>query len=88
MASFAVPKVTMSVHTGHRLVLTIRVSALFACLAGSQAYLFKYDSTHGMYKGSVETKDGKLWIDGKPIAVFTEKVPICSGPMPCLQSVL
>lgn len=33
------------------------------------AYLFKYDSTHGKFAGSVEAKDGKLWINGKPIVV-------------------
>eukprot|EP00179_Madagascaria_erythrocladioides_P024098 CAMPEP_0198332982 /NCGR_PEP_ID=MMETSP1450-20131203/18639_1 /TAXON_ID=753684 ORGANISM="Madagascaria erythrocladiodes, Strain CCMP3234" /NCGR_SAMPLE_ID=MMETSP1450 /ASSEMBLY_ACC=CAM_ASM_001115 /LENGTH=335 /DNA_ID=CAMNT_0044037467 /DNA_START=43 /DNA_END=1050 /DNA_ORIENTATION=+ len=33
-------------------------------------YMFKFDSTHGQYKGSVEAKDGKLVVDGKPIAVF------------------
>jgi len=38
-------------------------------------YLFKYDSTHGKYDGTVEAKDGKLWIDGKPISVFTERDP-------------
>jgi hypothetical protein len=35
--------------------------------------MFKYDSTHGRFKGSVETKDGKLVIEGKPITVFAEK---------------
>eukprot|EP00037_Helgoeca_nana_P017121 m.161769 g.161769 ORF g.161769 m.161769 type:complete len:156 (-) comp23849_c0_seq14:284-751(-) len=39
------------------------------------AYLFKYDSTHGKYKGTVEAKDGKLWIDGKPITVYNERDP-------------
>jgi len=39
------------------------------------AYLFKYDSTHGRFKGQVEAKDGKLVIDGKEIAVFAEKNP-------------
>jgi len=38
-------------------------------------YLFKYDSTHGRYKGTVEAKDGKLVIDGKAISIFTEKDP-------------
>ncbi|KAI0674745.1 glyceraldehyde-3-phosphate dehydrogenase [Trametes maxima] len=38
-------------------------------------YMFKYDSVHGRYKGSVEAKDGKLWVEGKPIAVFAEKDP-------------
>jgi len=38
-------------------------------------YMFKYDSVHGRFKGSVETKDGKLVIEGKSIAVFGEKDP-------------
>jgi glyceraldehyde 3-phosphate dehydrogenase len=38
-------------------------------------YLFKYDSTHGRYKGTVEARDGKLVIDGKPVSVFVEKDP-------------
>lgn len=38
-------------------------------------YMFKYDSVHGRYEGTVEAKDSKLWVDGKPIAVFAEKDP-------------
>ncbi|CAL1698306.1 unnamed protein product [Somion occarium] len=38
-------------------------------------YMFKYDSVHGRFKGSVEAKDGKLWVDGKPIHVFAERDP-------------
>ena len=34
-----------------------------------QAYLFRYDSTHGQYKGTVEVKDGKLVVDGMSIIV-------------------
>ena len=37
--------------------------------------MFKYDSTHGRFKGSIEIKDGKLVIDGKPITVFAIKNP-------------
>lgn len=37
--------------------------------------MFKYDSVHGRFDGSVETKDGKLWINQKPITVFAEKDP-------------
>jgi glyceraldehyde 3-phosphate dehydrogenase len=40
-----------------------------------QAYMFKYDSVHGRFKGSVEVKDGKLVIEGKPISVFAERDP-------------
>nr|CAG8610249.1 9992_t:CDS:2 [Entrophospora candida] len=39
------------------------------------AYLFKYDSTHGRYKGEVEVKDGKFIVDGREISVFAEKDP-------------
>ena len=38
-------------------------------------YMFKYDSVHGRFKGSIEAKDGKLWVEGKPISVFEEKDP-------------
>jgi len=38
-------------------------------------YMFKFDSIHGRFKGSVEVKDGKLVIQGKPIIVFGEKDP-------------
>merc|ERR1712119_125088 len=38
-------------------------------------YMFKYDSTHGQYKGDVAVADGKLVIDGKAIAIFNEKDP-------------
>lgn len=41
----------------------------------NQVYLFKYDSTHGRFKGTVEAKDGKLVINGKPISVYAMKNP-------------
>ena len=37
--------------------------------------MFKYDSVHGRFKGTVETRDGKLIIDGNSITVFNEKDP-------------
>ena len=37
--------------------------------------MFKYDSVHGRFKGTVEAKDGKLWVEGKPITVFAERDP-------------
>lgn len=39
------------------------------------AYMFKYDSTHGRFKGEVTSKDGALVIDGQSIKVFGEKDP-------------
>jgi len=38
-------------------------------------YMFKFDSTHGRFKGTVEAKDGKLVIDGHHVTVFAEKDP-------------
>ena len=37
--------------------------------------MFKYDSTYGQFKGSVEAKDGKLLINGREINVFAKKNP-------------
>ena len=39
------------------------------------AYMLKYDSTHGMFKGDVEVKDGKLVVNGNSIRVTSEKNP-------------
>lgn len=39
------------------------------------AYMFQYDSTHGKFKGTVETKDGNLVVNGKVIKIFTTKNP-------------
>ncbi len=39
------------------------------------AHLFKYDSVHGRFAGSVEVKDNDLLINGKLIRVFAEKDP-------------
>lgn len=38
-------------------------------------YLFKYDSTHGRFKGEVEAKDGCLVVNGMKIQVFMERDP-------------
>jgi glyceraldehyde 3-phosphate dehydrogenase len=38
-------------------------------------YMFKYDSTHGRFKGTVEAKDGCLIVNGNKIVVFQERDP-------------
>jgi len=43
--------------------------------ADYMAYMFKYDSTHGQFKGEVSHGDGKLIVNGQQISVFTEKEP-------------
>jgi glyceraldehyde 3-phosphate dehydrogenase len=40
------------------------------------AHLFKYDSVHGKYKGTVSHGEGYIEVDGKKISVFKEKDPI------------
>ncbi|MDR3121847.1 MAG: type I glyceraldehyde-3-phosphate dehydrogenase [Clostridiales bacterium] len=38
-------------------------------------YMLKYDTIHGRFGGTVATKDGKLVVNGKSIAVFAERDP-------------
>jgi len=39
------------------------------------AYMLKYDSTHGQFKGTIAVKDGHLVVNGKSIRVTAEKDP-------------
>jgi glyceraldehyde 3-phosphate dehydrogenase len=39
------------------------------------AYMLKYDSTHGRYKGTVDVKNGNLVVDGHAIRVTAERNP-------------
>ncbi|WP_372793744.1 type I glyceraldehyde-3-phosphate dehydrogenase [Lutibacter sp.] len=39
------------------------------------AYLLKYDSVHGKFKGTVEVKKGSLIVNGKSIRITSEKKP-------------
>ncbi|MDR0485843.1 MAG: type I glyceraldehyde-3-phosphate dehydrogenase [Elusimicrobiota bacterium] len=39
------------------------------------AYMLKYDTIHGAFKGTVEVKDGNLIVNGKSIRVTAEKNP-------------
>ncbi|MDO8527359.1 MAG: type I glyceraldehyde-3-phosphate dehydrogenase [Deltaproteobacteria bacterium] len=39
------------------------------------AHLFKYDSTHGRYSGSVTAKENAIVIDGREIPIFNSKDP-------------
>ncbi len=39
------------------------------------AYMLKYDSTHGRFKGTVEVKDGMLVVNGQTIRVTAERNP-------------
>jgi glyceraldehyde 3-phosphate dehydrogenase len=39
------------------------------------AYMLRYDSVHGQFKGTVDVKDGKLVVNGQAIRVTAEKDP-------------
>jgi len=39
------------------------------------AYMLKYDSVHGQFKGDVEVKDGKLVVNGNEIRISAERNP-------------
>lgn len=39
------------------------------------AYMLKYDSTHGQFKGEIEVKDDALIINGKTVKFYTERDP-------------
>ncbi len=41
----------------------------------TNAHLFKYDSTYGRFSGTVEARDGTIVINGRPIAVLSERDP-------------
>ncbi|MDR2927077.1 MAG: type I glyceraldehyde-3-phosphate dehydrogenase [Cytophagaceae bacterium] len=39
------------------------------------AYMLRYDTVHGQFKGDIDIKDGKLVVNGKAIRVTSEKNP-------------
>jgi len=39
------------------------------------AYMLRYDTVHGQFKGAVDVQDGKLVVNGQPIRVTAEKNP-------------
>jgi glyceraldehyde 3-phosphate dehydrogenase len=41
----------------------------------TNAHLFRYDSSYGVYPGKVETGDGVMKVDGKTISVLNQKEP-------------
>ncbi|MCL2370717.1 MAG: type I glyceraldehyde-3-phosphate dehydrogenase [Firmicutes bacterium] len=39
------------------------------------AYMLRYDTIHGQFKGTIEVKGNKLIVNGKPVSFFAEKDP-------------
>jgi glyceraldehyde 3-phosphate dehydrogenase len=42
---------------------------------GLLTHLFKYDSSHGKFPGTVVLKDNSIVVNGKPILLLSEKDP-------------
>lgn len=57
----------------HKEVEVVGINDLFE--ADYLAYMLKYDSTHGPFKGTVEGKGSELIVNGKKIRVTAEKEP-------------
>ncbi len=67
-------QVTRAILEHHKGVL--RVAAINDLTnAATNAHMFKYDTTYGVYPGSVEAVDGDLSIDGDRITVFAQRDP-------------
>lgn len=43
--------------------------------ADYMAYMLKYDSVHGRFNGSAETRDGNLIVNGRPVNVYAAMKP-------------
>ncbi len=41
----------------------------------TNAHLFRYDSTYGIYPGKIELRDGVMKVDGRNISVLSQKEP-------------
>lgn len=57
-----------------QLVSSLTLFPLYPFAFLVQVYMFKYDSTHGRFKGEVKIEGDKLVIDGHKITVFHEWV--------------
>jgi glyceraldehyde 3-phosphate dehydrogenase len=67
-------RLVMRAATEHKEVSVVAVNDPFMDVE-YMVYMFKYDSTHGRFKGEVSHKDGKLIINGQEVAVYNKKNP-------------
>jgi glyceraldehyde 3-phosphate dehydrogenase len=67
-------RLVMRAATEHSNVSVVAVNDPFMDVE-YMVYMFKYDSTHGRFKGTVENKNGKLIINGQEIAVYDKRNP-------------
>ena len=52
------------------------------------AYMLKYDTMHGQFKGTVEVKDGNLVVNGNVIRVTAERNQLTLSGMLSVQNTL
>ena len=50
--------------------------------AKTLGHLFKYDSVHGVFPGTVEVEDEALVIDGRTGNIFLGRIPTVARPAP------
>ena len=67
-------RLVLRVALGRKDIEVVAVNAPFIA-PDYAAYMFKYDSTHGRYKGEVTASGDDLVIDGHKIKVFQERDP-------------
>ena len=77
------------VHIAHRERVLWRGNWHGVTWAATRRYMFKYDSTHGVYKGDVVGSAEGLFIDGNKIHCYSAKcgaLPLCASvPCTCAQ---
>ncbi|XP_078374081.1 glyceraldehyde-3-phosphate dehydrogenase-like [Oculina patagonica] len=67
-------RLVMRASLEHKEVQVVAVNDPFIDL-DYMVYMFKYDSTHGRFKGDVKSEGGKLVINGHTISVYAQKDP-------------
>jgi len=67
-------RLVMRAATQHKEISVVAVNDPFMDVEYMD-YMFKYDSTHGQFKGTVHHKEGKLIINDQEIAVYDKKNP-------------
>lgn len=67
-------QVYKAIYENHRDVLDVEaINDLMD--VGTNAHLLKYDSTYGQFDGSIDVRDGDIYVDGERLKSFAERDP-------------
>lgn len=67
-------QVYKAIYENHRGVLDVEaINDLMD--VGTNAHLLKYDSTYGQFDGTIEVRDGDMYVDGERLKSFAERDP-------------